>query len=168
MKPQARVKQGKGLRTTVYLLIAAAVLLGIAMYSPLLKTPALEDGKPARVKVDRAKLEVQVVGNDQSRSRGLAGTPSLDESHGMLFLFPSAQQPAIWMKGVQYPIDIIWINNGTVIEVTPNVPPVAAGTPDAAMPLYQPAGVVTQVLEVAAGWAARNNVQPGDPLRVLR
>lgn len=151
---------------TLAIIVAAA--LAMAALTFLTRAPSLGDGKKVTVQVDKATVEATVAATEASRRQGLAGTQPLGEKNGMLFIFSESNLHPFWMKGVTYPIDIIWIENDTVSEVLPNVPPAAAGVPDEALPKYQPAFPVSKVLEVASGWAARNGIQPGDPVRISR
>lgn len=149
--------------TLAAFVLGAAVLGGVAVVS---QPPSLDDGNTVTVRVDRDTVKAPVAATEASRATGLANTPALGAEQGMLFVFEQSDVHSFWMKGVEYPIDIIWIEDETVSEVTPNVPPAAAGTPDDALPRYQSQFPVNRVLEVPAGWAAQHNVQPGDPVRI--
>lgn len=157
---------GHPLSITFAVLVAAAVLLiGLTAVSG---SPSLTDGNTVTVQVDRGSVTAPVAATLASQARGLADTPSLTDQQGMLFVFERSELQEFWMKGVEYPIDIIWIDQETVSEVTPNVQPADPSTADEALPRYKPQYPVNRVLEVPAGWAARNNVQPGDPVRFRR
>ncbi len=56
--------------------------------------------------------------------RGLSGVRSLGELEGELFIFDSAGVYGIWMKDMQFPIDVIWIdNNFKVVHIEKNISP---------------------------------------------
>lgn len=149
--------------TLVTIVLGLVVLASVALLS---RPPALVDGATVHVRIDREIVKAPVVATEPSRAIGLANTASLGQEQGMLFVFEQSDLHSFWMKGVEYPIDIIWISGETVSEVTPNVPPAAADTPDEALPRYQPQFPVDRVLEVPAGWAGQHHVQPGDPVRI--
>ena len=77
----------------------------------------------------------------------------------MLFVF---QMPAIyrfWMPDMHFPLDMIWINNGKVVDISANV----TTTFDAANPtFYTPKSPAKDVLEVNAGYSAAHGIEPGD------
>ncbi len=108
------------------------------------------------------KLTVDVADTAAKRSKGLGGRASLSDTEGMLFVFDKSERHRFWMKGMQIPLDFIWIEEGKVVEVTKNIPAPVAGTADAELPIYQPAVPVRQMLEVSAGFADRYQIQPGD------
>lgn len=108
------------------------------------------------VSIAGAQLHVAVAANVFSRSRGLSDTASLAPDQGMLFVFTDEQQPAFWMKDMQYPIDIIWIGKDkTVKEVSENFDP--ASYPKQ----YIPQSPVQYVLEVPAGFVKAHKITIG-------
>ena len=70
------------------------------------------------------------------------------------------------MKGMRFPLDLVWINGGRVVQVTPRVPDELPGTPESELPIYSPSRPANRLLEVNAGWAERNGVRRGDPVRL--
>jgi uncharacterized membrane protein (UPF0127 family) len=76
----------------------------------------------------------------------------------MLFVFGSAAPRDFVMRGVEFPIDMIWIRSGRVTGVTADARPVR----ETGMRLYPSPGPIDRVLEVPAGWAAANGVEAGD------
>lgn len=161
MKHQ-RVKLG------LTILVLLVFICGIIVVIRLTEPPSLEDGRTVGLAVDKQSLRATVAATDTSRAQGLASQNALADNRGMLFVFPKADLWPFWMKGVTFPIDIIWINNDNVTEVTPSVPPADPSLPDSQLPNYRPTGPVDRVLEVAAGWAARFSIQPGDPVKFTR
>jgi len=90
-----------------------------------------------------------------------------------LFLFPVESQYAFWMKEMLFPIDILWIRDGVIEDMTVDV---LVPSPDGGELIrYFPIVPVDTVLEVPAGFAARHGlrtgmavtveVDSGDPLR---
>ncbi len=148
---------------TVTLLILAATL--IFVMTEVTKQPDLHDGTKVVVRIDRARVDATVVASAGARGQGLAGSPPLADNRGMLFTSGHSEIPEIFMRGMTFPIDIVWISKDTVSEVTPNVQP-QPGVPDNQLTRYRPAGPVDRVLEVRAGWTVQHGVQPGDPVTI--
>lgn len=148
---------------SVALLIVAVVIL-FAM-TEITRQPDLRDDAKVVVRIDRAQLQATVAASAAARTKGLSGTESLGENRGLLFVSGQREIPVIYMHGMNYPIDIIWISQGTVSEVTPDVQP-QPGVPEDQLTKYHPAGPADQVLETPAGWAAKQSVQPGDPVKI--
>jgi len=119
----------------------------------------------AVVEVGGASVTAEVADDDASRARGLSGRDRLDPDAGMLFVLPG-DSPSFWMKGMRFPIDIVWIRGARVVDVTADVPP-PAGTNEA-LATYSPERPANRALEVNAGWADRHGVERGDRVRVRR
>ena len=78
----------------------------------------------------------------------------------MLFLFPNYHIPVFWMKDTRIPLDMIWLKDDIIMEITPDIPVSTSQT----LPTYSPQVPVDSVLELPAGFCAAHNLQPGDKL----
>lgn len=105
-------------------------------------------------------LTVELAQNKTQWEKGLSDRTDLGDLDGMVFLFPQYHIPIFWMKDMHFPIDIIWLAGGTVVDITRNAP---VETSDK-LPTYSPKVPVNMVFEVRAGWTAQNNISVGDTL----
>lgn len=92
--------------------------------------------------------------------RGLSDRNELGDLDGMLFIFPQYHVPIFWMKDMHFPIDMIWLSDGVVVDITANAQ-VETGTK---YPTYSPKTKINMVLETRANWAADNNITIGDQI----
>jgi uncharacterized membrane protein (UPF0127 family) len=61
---------------------------------------------------------LEVADRDDSRQYGLMRRDSMPSDHGMIFVFPRAEERGFWMKNCRIPLDIIFIDSGgTVVSV---------------------------------------------------
>jgi uncharacterized protein len=105
---------------------------------------------------------VEVAIKPDDLERGLSGRDSLLAQSGMLFDLGSTRVPSFWMKGMRFPLDMIWIDETrSIVGVTPNVPVPLADTPDDQLQRYSPGVPVRYVLELNAGGAARFGMTNG-------
>jgi len=105
------------------------------------------------------RIVLEVMQTSTELSKGLSGKPSLGAEHGMLFIFSKPALYQFWMPDMNFSIDILWIDNGKIIGITPEVP----YTFDPQAPIfYKPPSPVQYVLEVNAGFTAEKNIQIGD------
>lgn len=116
----------------------------------------------AIIKVGSGTVCAEIADEALERTRGLSGRPSMHEDRGMLFVFPQASVITFWMKGMQIPLDIIWIRAGEVVGVSENVPVMENGT----IATRKPKTPIDMALEVNAGWAQRYGVSVGDRLDI--
>jgi hypothetical protein len=91
----------------------------------------------------------------------LGGRASLAGDHGMLFVFKDKDKYGFWMKGMNFPLDFVWLDGETVVDITPNVP-TWTGL-DNPPPIY-PNQPVNMVLEVNAGVTSDVGLKIGDKM----
>lgn len=147
-----------------WLLVLAAVILltaGALRVHGMLFPP---EPVMVRVVLNSAVFDAELADTPEKRERGLGGRASLGPRQAMYFPFPSAGRWVFWMKDMRFPIDIIWIRDGRVVDVTRRA---AVPEPGAVLERYAPMEPADAVLEVAAGAADEIRVKPGDPVRLL-
>ena len=113
----------------------------------------------AEVKIGETSFSVEVADTMASRAKGLSGREFLGEKNGMLFVFKIPAKYSFWMKGMKFPLDIIWIKDSEIIWIAENVPP-ATGLFDAKT--YFPPDNADMVLELNSGSAKNFNIKIGD------
>jgi uncharacterized protein len=118
----------------------------------------------ADMTIGSADLTVELAKSQDEQTLGLSWRPSMEENHGMLFIFSQEKIPSFWMHGMQFPLDFLWIRDGKVTQIHANIPtPSSASDPPATV---RPDDPVDMVLEVNAGYAQRRGVNVGDPVQV--
>ena len=107
----------------------AAVIVGVAGIVSLpseITIDANSNFLMGTVQLDDKILQVYIADTDPRRMRGLMfETESfLADNKGMLFVFDEPGNRSMWMKNMQFHLDIIWFNeNGNVVSIEKNVPP---------------------------------------------
>jgi uncharacterized membrane protein (UPF0127 family) len=119
------------------------------------------------VRVGDAVVRAEVAREASQLSRGLGGRARLARNAGMYFVL-AYDSPRFWMKGMRIPLDMIWIKSGRVVDLSADVPKPPPGAKESQLPTYSPSHPANRVLEVNAGWAARNGVQVGDAVRLAK
>ena len=104
------------------------------------------------------QVKAEVVQSPEKIYLGLSYRPELPEGQGMLFLMPALEVQYFCMRGMQFPLDIIWIKGGWVAGLAKNVPADFPGQ------MASP-GPVDLVLEVPAGYLDRQGIRVGDPVK---
>lgn len=107
--------------------------------------------------IAEAAVTVEVLDTHAERVKGLSGRDSIPQNHVLYFVFDEADYHGIWMKDMQFPIDILWLNEyNEVVTIRANV------SPDTYPDVFYPTKPARFVLEANAGFAARNNIKVGD------
>ena len=120
----------------------------------------------AEVRFGSVSVQVKLARTADELARGLGGHASLGEREGMLFIFPTSERHSFWMKGMTFPLDIIWIENEQVVYVLGDVAHPPPATADPALPIYTPPAAASYVLEVPAGFAARWGIRTGSHMNL--
>ncbi len=118
------------------------------------------DGPCVEIRGTLVRVETAV--NDADRAKGLGYRDSLPEDRGMLFIYPGPRMMFFWMKGMRFPIDIVWIRNGVVVDIHHGVEPEPSAAGDASLKRYYPKETADSVLETNAGFCRRHGIVPGD------
>ncbi|MDO9227365.1 MAG: DUF192 domain-containing protein [Pseudomonadota bacterium] len=93
------------------------------------------------------RYTVEVAATTATRERGLSGHERLAADAGMWFVFPEAGMPGFWMRGMRFPIDLIWVSpERKVLGVA-----TLSICRDAPCPITYPPAPTIQVLEIDAG-----------------
>jgi len=115
------------------------------------------------LKIGSHYYHLEIADNPAKRQEGLLGKESLPKDEGMIFLFPYADRFIFTMEEMKFPIDIIWLNNGKVVDLTPNASPAELG--DEILGHYIPSSSANQVIEVPAGTISKENLKIGDVIQ---
>ncbi len=141
----------------------AIILLSIFM-SLILFSSGLWGYKPYEqrvgVKFDNGLLiSAEVADTRPAIQRGLMYRETLGEDEGMFFVFDHLDVYPFWMKNVNFPLDIVWLDNSyRVVHIERNVPGCLSET----CATYTPPAPARFVLETRAGVVSANGITVGD------
>lgn len=112
--------------------------------------------------VNGREMRVETVDDAEGIQQGLSDRRSMHDDEGLLFVMPNVDIHTFWMYHMLFPIDMIWLRDGVVVEIAPNMLPPAdtAGIPMT----HTPAVLSDMVLEITAGGAKRYGLKVGDKL----
>lgn len=122
--------------------------------------------KKGKVVFGNTSIDIEVSDTIATRQLGLSYRESLDQNSGMLFVFDSYNIEYFWMKDMKFPLDIIWIKDDTIVDISKNVPTPKVEVPLNQLPTYSPKEKVNYVLEVNAGFADKNKIKIGDRVQI--
>lgn len=95
------------------------------------------------------------------KEKGLGYRKTLPEKHGMLFVYDHKAIFPFWMKGMQFPLDFVWIYGNQVMDITRNVQP-----PEGLdLHVVKPQIEVDKILELNAGDVDKYGIKVGDMVR---
>ncbi|MGM0439178.1 MAG: DUF192 domain-containing protein [Patescibacteria group bacterium] len=111
------------------------------------------------ISLNGGQLKAQIAATDYQRKKGLSSRKEIAEKEGMIFTFEEEDFHSIWMKDMNFSIDIIWINSEKeIVDIKRNA------SPDSYPETFRPNKPAKYVLEVKAGFVEKNNLKIGDTL----
>lgn len=149
-------------KKVLFFLFSILLLFLIAFVFFIFSKPqegSLEKGNYAYIGNNKVKIEI--ADNPIETYRGLSFRESLPEGNAMLFIFSDYEKRSFVMRNMNFPIDIIFIKDNVVKEIKADCPPEGSDYKI----IYESADEVNMVLEVPAGYAERNNIEPGTIFR---
>jgi hypothetical protein len=116
----------------------------------------------AQVEIGGQRIALEVARTPQEQAMGLMYRSSLEPNRGMLFDFNPPQPVNFWMKNTIIPLDMVFLKDGEVKAIAPDVPPCTT-TP---CPTYGPEVPIDQVIELRGGRAAELGIKVGDRVSI--
>jgi uncharacterized membrane protein (UPF0127 family) len=96
---------------------------------------------------------IKIASTEASRTKGLSGQTDLASDQALLMVFPKEDYWGIWMKDMNFPIDIVWLNKAKqVIYIVKNAPI------DDQTTIYQPKSPALYVVELPAGTTTSESI----------
>ncbi len=150
-----------------FIILTAVIIISLPQSSDYTseKTPEVKKelvGPHIKIKEKDIKLELATTTKDVEK--GLSGRISLENNSGMLFVFSKPYRYSFWMRDMNFPLDMIWINDGLIVDISENVP---NDFNPASPTFYQPLSPAQYVLEVNAGFSGANNIKIGDAVSFI-
>ena len=140
-----------------YIIIAG--LLGLLALGRVLTRPTAPTEPTLIFPTQNWLLQIEIADAEAERNRGLSGRASLPADSGLFFIFEAVSQPGFWMKDMNFPIDIIWIDEDwRIVGITANA------TPNSYPQIFYPPAPIKYALEINAGLSAKHHLQIGDPI----
>lgn len=120
------------------------------------------DPTPFIISNKGVNLKVKIADTETEREQGLSGTFGLDDNEGMLFVFEKPDYYRMWMKGMLYSLDIIWLDqNFNIIKILKDVSP--STYPES----FGPGTRAQYVLEINSGLSDKYGFVLGDQFKAV-
>lgn len=114
------------------------------------------------VQIGGQNIYVDVASSSLDQQRGLGGKQEMGANQGMLFMFDRPGKYVFWMKDMNFPIDIIWIDKNLKIVYIKK-----AASPLLFPETYKPELDSMYVLETKSGFSDTFNVKIGDSVSFI-
>jgi len=143
----------------IFIAVVVLAILGILANYIFNETVSIHGNYIKRVYVRDILVKAEAVKSEEKIERGLAGRKGLAAGRGMLFEMLEDDVQHFWMKGMFFPIDIIWIEDGRVTGCEKNIQP---DDPR----IFASPSYAGYVLEVPEGFCDRYGVKVNDEVKM--
>jgi uncharacterized membrane protein (UPF0127 family) len=134
------------------------LLLG-TIYLKLKKGENFSNGNLVKkIKIEKVEIYAETIFSEEKLILGLGQRDSLCSNCGMLFEFKGEKPRSFWMKGMRFPLDIIWILDKKIVHLEKNIAYDSTET-------FYPKKNADAVLEVNAGFSDSYNFKEGTYLK---
>ncbi len=109
------------------------------------------------MKIGDVEVLASIAESWPDRIRGLSNTPYLPDNVVKLFIFDSPGQHSIWMKDMNYSIDIIWVDeDNSIVFIEEDA------SPESYPAMFVPDAPAKYVIETVSGFVKKNAVTLGE------
>jgi len=112
--------------------------------------------------IGESAIKIEIADSKEERLSGLSNREFLADNNGLLFIFDNPDFHGIWMKDMNFSIDIIWLDsNLQIVDFKQNA------SPDSYPETYKPNKRALYVLEVPENFVLKNYLKIGDQMTIL-
>lgn len=105
------------------------------------------------------QLSIEIADDDYQTQTGMMYRKNMEDTQGMLFVFPDSQYRYFYMRNTEIALDIIYVDeNKTIVNIQKNAKPFD----ETSLPSEGPA---KYVLEIKAGLSTEWNLEKGDKIQ---
>ena len=148
------------LKNIIYFCSLLNILLSIKTINGEILHHQTQIQKPAICNDKNECILLEIAKNKDEMRKGLMFREELDHDKGMLFDYGSPKYVNIWMLNTFIPLDIIFINNGTIVRIVEEAKPCL----NLPCELYNSVYPVDKVLEINAGKSKKMQLKKGGRL----
>jgi uncharacterized protein len=103
------------------------------------------------------KLKADIADTVSKRGKGLSGRKTPEKNSCMLFIFSYLGKHTLWMRGMNFPIDVLWLDEErNITDIKTNIQP-AKNFFD--FSTYSPNHEAKYVIELPSGFVKKNKVK---------
>ncbi len=150
-------------RFLLVILILSVPIIGYMLYTNSAIFPRTMSQKELALITFNQKtpLRVMVASTTADLQHGLSDRAALSPTEGMLFVFDKDDYQGIWMKDMNFPIDIVWLDkNGIIVDYAQNV------KPDTYPKVFEPKVPARFVIETSAYFIESFVIKVGDHVEI--
>jgi uncharacterized membrane protein (UPF0127 family) len=112
-----------------------------------------------KIEIGENIFQAEIADTFSKRSQGLSGRKALCENCAMLFIFSEKSRLSFWMKGMNFDLDMLWIDKNEIVYIAKNV------SREKELERIEPKNEADKVLEIGAGLTDELGIKVGDRVK---
>lgn len=137
-----------------FVLLCALYIVAKVAYAP---SPVTHMLSIVDTSGNHTDFSITIASTEADRVKGLSNSEPLSPDEGLLFVFDTSDVWGIWMKDMNFSIDIVWIDeNKRVIDIKKSV------HPESFPEIFFPQAPSRYVLEILSGIVEQKGIEVGD------
>lgn len=145
-------------RIIIKIIVSAAILFFVAWYV-FFRAYSFNGNKIEKISIKGHDFNVEIVSSPDKLQKGLGEREKMCKLCGMLFVFQKEGNHSFWMKGMRFPLDIIWLKDGKVVYIEKNVS-------EKSQDILSADSAADSVLELNAGISDEIGINEGDKIEI--
>jgi uncharacterized protein len=141
----------------IVLFITIVILLGISYYG-------FSRYSGDTVDINGHTFKIEIAQSLEAKKFGLLGRESIADDEAMLFIFSDKKIRSFWMKDMNFNIDLLWIDNNTIIGLEKNMQALDYTGMGYDLPRYTSLQPIDKVLEIKSGSIENLDIKIGDTI----
>lgn len=147
----------------IKIILATVAIIAFFVVFAVIQTPEKVVGTPQACFKENVCLDLVIMTTPEELETGLSNYTSWPDDRGMLFLFQKQDIQRMWMKDMDFPIDMFWIDSkGRVVHIEKNAPPCESTLCE----IYEPQTLAKYVIETRTGFAKEFNIYDGNKVEL--
>jgi len=139
-----------------------SIVFGVILVTAVVMKVGQYSNEHGRVIVGEEKIKVEIVSQLTSRQKMLDWQEDMDKDNGLLFVLDKPSETTAWLNDLRLPADIIWLQNGQIIDLAPNLPAIGSDLLNG----YKTPKPATHILEIGSGFVDKYDLKVGDRLNI--
>jgi len=142
------------------LILSFMVMVIVVFTTFVFSKISIYGNKMSSIKIKGSTFKTEIVESKLKKEKGLGGRKKLCMDCSMLFIFPKHDRWGFWMKGMNFDLDIIWIDGNKIIKIEKNVNKELKDKIYSELP-------ADKVLELNSGTADKKGIEIGDTVEFI-
>jgi len=140
------------------LIIISLISVGILFFLDYSEFKSINLYLQTKVVINNKSIYLEIADQPLKQLKGLSNRKTLAANSGMLFVYPDKKIRSFWMKDMNFPLDIIWINDDKIVGINKNL------APEGNQPIrsYKSPVPVNYVIEVNSGFTDKYGIKIDD------